>query len=275
MSKDKFSATWISHSSLSDYLKCPRAYYLKNMWKNAAGHKVSVMSPALALGQSVHEVVESLSIIPSGTRFNTDLLVKFDLSWRKVTGLKGGFTSESQEADAKKRGETMLGRVMANPGPLKNKTIKIRETVPYYWLSEDDNIILCGKIDWLEYVPESDSVNIIDFKTGKYDEDPESLQLPIYFLLAGHTQSRPISKAFYWYLDRDDAPREVIPPDLVESEKKILMLAKKIALARKLNHFQCPQAGGCRSCDGLEKVFLGKADLVGTNDFGQDVYVLP
>ncbi len=272
---DKFSATWISHSSLSDYLKCPRAYYLKNMWRNpATGHKVSVMSPALALGQSVHEVVESLSSLPVENRFAEDLLEKFEKSWAKVSGSKGGFTSPDQEQQTKSRGVQMLQRVINNPGPLKNKTIKIRETVPYYWLSEEDNIILCGKIDWLEYVEATDSVNIIDFKTGKYDEDPESLQLPIYFLLAGHTQSRPVSKAYYWYLDRDDAPKEVIPPDLVESEKKVLSLAKKVSLARKLNHFQCPKLGGCRSCDSLEKIVLGKATLVGTNDFGQDVYVL-
>lgn len=275
MPKDKFSATWVSHSSMSDYLKCPRSYYLKNMYKSPkTGHKVSLMSPALALGQSVHEVVESLSTLPTETRFATDLLAKFDIAWKKVEGRKGGFTSESQESDIKNRGIAMLKRVMDNPGPLKNKTIKIRESVPYYWLSEDDNIILCGKIDWLEYVESTNSVNILDFKTGKYDEDPDSFQLPIYYLLTTHCQSRPIGGAFYWYLDRDIAPRAVLAPDLEESTKKILALAKKISLARKLNHFQCPKAGGCRSCDGLEKIVAGAAELVGTNDFGQDVYVI-
>jgi len=45
-------------------------------------------------------------------------------------------------------------------------------------------------VDWLEYKEETDSVRIIDFKTGKFDEDPDSLQLPIYYLLATHTQTK-------------------------------------------------------------------------------------
>jgi len=31
--KDKFAAIWISHSSISDFLKCPRSYFLKNIYK--------------------------------------------------------------------------------------------------------------------------------------------------------------------------------------------------------------------------------------------------
>ena len=49
--------------------------------------------------------------------------------------------------------------------------------------NEEENIILNGKIDWLEYVPEDDSIRVIDFKTGKNDEKEGSLQLPIYILL--------------------------------------------------------------------------------------------
>lgn len=50
--------------------------------------------------------------------------------------------------------------------------------------------------------------------------------------------------------------------------------AKRVALARKLNHFQCPKAGGCRSCRDLELAAAGKAKFVGANDFGQEVYVV-
>src|SRR3990167_11317573 len=62
MIKDKFSAVWISHSSIGDYLKCPRAYYLKNVYRDPkTNHKITLMQPSLALGQIVHEVIESLS----------------------------------------------------------------------------------------------------------------------------------------------------------------------------------------------------------------------
>jgi len=274
--KDKYSAVWISHSSIGDYLKCPRSYYLKNVYKNPlTNRKVTIMSPPLALGQAIHEVVESLSQVPVEERLDKLTPEAFENAWAKISGDKGGFSDANQEKTAKDRAYSMLQRIRDNPGPIAQKSIKLREKLPYYWLSEEDNLILCGKIDWLGYDSQTDSVSILDFKTGKYDEDPNSLQLPIYLLLASHSQSRPVSKAYYWYLDRDDAPQQIPLPDTVSAEKQILTLGKKIALARKLNHFNCHQIDGCRACLPLETVVKGQAKLVGLNDYGAEVYVLP
>lgn len=274
--KDKYSATWVSHSSMGDYLKCPRAYYLKNVYRDPkTRHKISLMQPALALGQAVHEALESLSGLPAEERFNESLLEKFEKAWSKVAGKLGGFHDVDEEAKYKKRGLDMLNRVINNPGPLKNKTVKIRQELPYFWLSEEDNIILCGKIDWLEYLPENDSVKILDFKTGKTDEDPDSLQLPIYYLLAKNCQTRMVSGLSYWYLDRDDTPIDVNLPEETSAKKQIMEIAQRIQLARKLERFVCKSKDGCRACHQLEAIVTGKAELVGINDFGQDVYVLP
>ncbi len=275
MAKDKFSATWTSHSSISDYLKCPRSYFLKNVYKNPkTGRKISLTSPALALGQSVHSVLESLAQVPTAERSLGDLGARFEVAWEKVSGKKGGFTSKTQEDETKERGLRMLRRVKENAGPLLRPTIKIRQELPYFWLSEDDNIILCGKLDWIEYLPDTDSVTIYDFKTGKYDEDPDSLQLPIYLLLATRCQTKPVSGACYWYLDRDDAPKPVVMPDEDKAFSTILPIAKKIALARKLEHFNCSKVSGCRFCSPLETVIKGQAEYIGLSDYGQEVYLL-
>jgi ATP-dependent helicase/DNAse subunit B len=272
--KDKYSAVWVSHSSISDYLKCPRAYFLRNVYRDPkTNHKVSVMEPPLALGQAVHETIEGLSKLPAEIRFNEPLMIRFETIWKTISGEKGGFKDDMQEGKFKDRAKSMIKRVIDNPGPLTRKAIKIRQELPYYWLSEADNIILCGKVDWLEYIDETDSVRIIDFKTGKFDEDPDSLQLPIYTLLVGHTQTKKISGISYWYLDRDEAPSDMQIPDIINSEKKILEIAKKIALARKLGHFVCHD-NGCRACRPYEAVLAGKAKKVGLNDFGQDLYIL-
>ena len=42
-----------------------------------------------------------------------------------------------------------------------------------FFISGEENIILCGKIDWLEYVPSDGSLRVIDFKTGRSDEKEE------------------------------------------------------------------------------------------------------
>lgn len=276
MPADKFSAVWVSHTSINDYLKCPRAYYLNNIYKDpGTGHKVKIMSPSLALGQSVHEVVESLSVLPTTERFREPLLQKYERAWSKVTGIKGGFTNGDQENTYKQRGEAMLSRVINNPGPINRLAVKIKMDLAHYWLSEEDNIILCGKIDWMEYLPDIDAVHIIDFKTSKHDEDANSLQLPIYYLLATHTQHRPVVKASYWYLERSDDLSERPLPNPEESQAQLLKIAKEISLARKLNRFKCPQGeAGCNACRPLEMVLAGKAQFVGNNEYNQDVYVL-
>src|SRR3989344_7154345 len=188
MAKDKFSAVWLSHSSISDWLACPRAYYLKNVYRDPKSrHKLTLMSPPLALGQIVHEVIEGLSTLAVARRFSEPLTLKFDRVWPKVAR----FFDENEAQKYKERGRQMLKNLMDHPGPLKNLAVKIKMNLPYYWLSKEDNIILCGKLDWLEYLPDTDSVHIIDFKTSKNEEEEESLQLPIYYLLANHCQTKP------------------------------------------------------------------------------------
>jgi len=105
----------------------------------------------------------------------------------------------------------------------------------------------------LEYEEESDSVRIIDFKTGKNEEPEDSLQLPIYLLLATNTQSKKVSGASYWYLDRDDGLTEKKLPDGKQSFEKVYAIARRIKLARQINHFKCPK-DGCYAA-GLTKEF--------------------
>lgn len=276
MPTDKYSATWVSHSSIQDFLQCPRAYYLKNIYKNPqTGHKIQLITPALALGQIVHELIESLSTIPTEKRFNQNLLAKFDRLWQKVTGKKGGFISQDQEKKYQERGEKMIEKIIKNHGPLNNLAVKIQMDLPHFWLSEKDQIILCGKIDWLEYLKESDTVHIIDFKTGQKKEKKDSLQLPIYHLLVHHCQQRTVSKASYWYLELSQHLDAQALPDLAEAEEKILKIAKKIKLAKQLAHFKCPLGEeGCFACRSMEKIIRGEAELVGLNNFNQDIFML-
>lgn len=275
MATDKFTATWVSHSSISDFLKCPKAYYLKNLYKDPnTKHKILVTSPALSLGAAVHEVIESLSVIPTKERFSEKLVPKLEKVWERYSGKRGGFFRIEDEHNAKERAMAMLRRVELNPGPLLNLAVKLNMELPQYWLSEESNIILCGKLDWLEYLPNEDSVRIIDFKTGKSEEADDSLQLPIYHLLASKVQKRKVVGVAYWYLESDDEPREKILGDLNEEEEKVLGVAKQMKAAKQMGRFLCP-TDGCFACKPLERVLDGKAEFVGVGDNGRDMYVLP
>src|SRR3990170_3096940 len=98
MPTDKYTAVWVSHSSIGDFLRCPRAYYINNVYKDPrTGHKVSLMSPPLALGQAVHAVIEAISVLPADQRFLTPLTERFEKTWERVHGRRGGFGSEEEE----------------------------------------------------------------------------------------------------------------------------------------------------------------------------------
>jgi ATP-dependent helicase/DNAse subunit B len=274
MPKDKYSAVWVSSSSMSDFIKCPRLYYLRNVYKDpTTRHKINIISPALALGQTVHEILEALSIIPVEERFATPLLETYETVWEKVHGKLGGFENEHEEEAVKERGAKMLQRVIDHPGPLANKAVKIPKELPNYYLSEEENIILCGKIDWLEYLPKDDSVNIIDFKTGKNDESAASLQLPIYLLLVHNLQKRKVSKASYWYLDRDDEPVEIKLPTLEEAHEKVFETAKLVKSARLKGEYICPK-GGCFACRPFEKIINHEAEFITVGGYNQDLYIV-
>lgn len=277
MPGDKYTAVWVSHTSIADFLKCPRAYYLKHVYRHPeTKRKMKLMAPPLALGSSVHEVVESLSQLPREKRFHEPLLAKFDRAWEKVSGKKGGFADIDSEYRYKVRGQEMIRRIMNHPGPIERQAVKIQKDLPHYWLSEEDNIILCGKVDWLEYLPETDSVHIIDFKTGKNEEDEESLQLPIYHLLVHNCQKRTVTKASYWYLDSSDTLTEKVLPDLEEAKRRVLDIARQVKLARQIQRFKCPEGdAGCYVCGPMEKIVKGKAEFVGVDEYNTDVYIIP
>ncbi len=276
MSQDKFTATWVSHSSLSDFIKCPRAYFLKNVYKDPkSGHKIQIMAPSLALGQAVHEVLESLSILPVDKRFDEPLPQKFERAWKKISGKRGGFLTTENEERFRLRGEAMIARVVSNPGILKEKAVKMKQDLPYYWLSSEDNIILCGKIDWLQYFPDDDSVHIVDFKTSKQEEDSASLQLPIYHLLVHACQRRNVTGASYWYLEFSDTLQKKELPDLGEAHETVLKLAKRVKLARTLGKLTCPH-DGCYACRPMETILKGEAEFVGVDALThKDIYILP
>lgn len=276
MTPDKYKAVWLSHSSIADFLKCPRLYFLRNVYKDPRNnHKITIMTPPLALGQAIHDVFENISILPTEERFKIPLKKLLEKSWQKVSGKKGGFLDRNEEDDYVKRAEKMLDTVENNPGPLTKRAVKIKAdgNLPYYWLSEEENIILCGKIDWLEYLEKTDSVGIIDFKTGKNTEDETSLQLPIYYLLATNTQKRKVTKASYWYLDHIDGLTKKELPDIKEAKERVEKIASRIKLARQLGRFVCAK-NGCRYCIPFERVLKGEGEKVAISEYQQDIYLL-
>ncbi len=267
-------ALWISHSSIEDYLKCPRAYYLKNVYKDPQSRrKIALITPALALGQAVHDTLEALSVLPVADRDFSLLPERFTGAWEKLSGKNGGFKDAAEEGQYKERGLAMLERVRRNPGLLQVKAVRLKQELPSFMLSEAENIMLCGKIDWLKYCQEDDSLHVLDFKTGMREEKSGSMQLPIYCLIVSRCQKRPVSAVSYWYLESSDEPAQMPLTSLEEDEARLLELGRDIRRIRESGYYDCSR-GGCFACDPYEEIIAGRAEYVGVSGYERDTYVV-
>lgn len=262
------------------------------MYKDpATGRKMSIVSPHMSLGIAVHTVLEELADYPAEERFKRDLRARFEEEWAKVSGQKGGFKDTEEEAQFKERGKKMIETVISDPRFLMNKRVKLpkEKMNPNFYLSEDDNIILNGQVDWIEYLPDG-TLHIIDFKTGRHEEADGSLQLPIYLLLCNKLRPQwPVTKASYWYLETDKMVEKELPaPDTAYQD--VLNTAIKVKQAREKGEFHCPKGdydwetgeGGCSCCRPYEKILQWKAGKLeddsvvplGVGGFNQDMYLV-
>ena len=252
---------------------------------------MSIVSPHMSLGVAVHNVLEELANYPAEERFNRDLRARFEEEWLNVSGQKGGFKDDKEEEEFKMRGKEMINNVIKDPRFLVNKRVKLpkEKMNPNFYLSEEDNIILNGQVDWIEFLPD-ETLHIVDFKTGKKEESDGSLQLPIYLLLCNKLRPQwKVSKASYWYLETDKIVEKELP-SADTAYQDVLNVALKVKEAREKGEFHCPKGdydwetgeGGCSCCRPYEKILQWKAGKldddsvvpVGVGGFNQDMFVV-
>jgi len=265
-------AVFLSPSSLADFEKCPQLYYYRNVYRSPRGLKIQIISPALALGQTVHDTLEQfLKLLPID-RTKDELDRIYALIWGNLSGEKGGYTTVEEEAGNKKRGEQMLNRFWANTHFREVEAVKI-PSFPKAELGND--LILTGKLDWVEKF--DDSYKIIDFKTGKNEEREDSQQMPIYAYLVSKVLNNDKIVACYWYLDKDENLTACSLPDLGITFAYLKQKGEIIKMVRQTNSFKC-QSGGesCWACRDMLAISQGKGKLVSVDPVNrkQEIYIL-
>lgn len=220
---DKYKAIWLSHSSYENYIKCPRLYYLANIYKDPkTKNKITITSPYIALGVAVHNVLEPLANMPSVERHKQDLISAYDKEfnyWRAVDGdydkAKGGWQDAQEEHVFYERGLRMIENIVTdmrnNKSILLEKAIRPSlyyqgDMIPNIYLDEKENIILCGSIDWIVYSNNGDNrITVLDFKTGTREEKEDSHQLLIYKILFESLQNKwKVNSYAYYYLENNN-----------------------------------------------------------------------
>lgn len=269
MSKNKFFATWISHSSISSFLNCERCYYLQNVYKTPDRRKIAIASPYMTMGSVLHGTIEPYSLLRPEERKTKMFSSEFHRLWKENSGEKGGFSSQEEEDSFKEKSINALRNVRENIHHLLNETVQIEEELPWLWLSEKEEIILCSKLDWIDKT--ENGFHILDFKSGQSDEKENSLQLNIYSLILNHYLGEGQISSAYWYIARDKDPIQKDVPDLTISRDKIMEVGLKIKEARAKKEFKC-QYGGCFHCKPFEKILRGEAKFLGLGNYKQEIY---
>jgi hypothetical protein len=274
------SYLWISHSSISDFEVCPQLYYFKHLYRDPlTNHRIQAVNPYLTLGITVHNVIEKIAFFNREKRLTLSLKEKFEKEWHFWQGKKGGFLSQEMEEGFKKRGLLMIEKfeqsfLIRNPNLVIGEGLREGEKeLLKVKLFKDENLVLVGSIDWIEILP-NQSLHIVDFKTGKNKEDKDSLQLPIYYILANYNFKKPIEKLSYWYLEEE---REPLAIDLNSLKEYILIIRQKALVIKKAikeNKLNCQSKNGeCFHCWKYKKIVLGQAEYVGYDEqMNRDLY---
>lgn len=265
---------FISYTSLSDFLKCPRSYFLKNIYKNPdTNNRIQLASPYLSLGSTVHDSVKWFLELEEKPTLE-ELIKKYRDIWPKFTGKRGGFSSREEEGAFGKRGLAMLENFFNNWKVLGKLAPTI--TFPKYTLLE--NIVLIGNFDFVGE-REDGTLQIVDFKTGSKDED-DATQLYIYAILAEANFEKKVTACAFWYLDREDQPSEIVL-DLLEPKLEWLReKALELKQALEKNEWVCIKAsllegGLCRDCKDYQAIVEGKAEFQFTDfRYKKHVYFL-
>lgn len=265
------NALFISYTVLKDYSRCPRSYYLKNIYRDTkTGYKLQIASPHMTLGALVHDSVKWF--LQMDRQVTKDQLIqKFKNLWLKYRGKRGGFASREDEASFGKRGLKMLDNFFANVKGLEPNL----EADDFLKFKLDESTILNGRVDFLGQLPDG-SVHVLDFKTGSKDEE-DSLQLYIYAILAESNLQKPVTKISYWYLDRDSSPKPAVLDSLEDKLNWLRVQAKEIKEKKDKVDWVCIKDPNlCQDCQPYQDIIDGKGEFQFSDDsFKKQVYYLP
>lgn len=268
------NAIFISPSSISDFDHCPQLYFYRNVYRNPkTGLKVQLINPKLALGQIIHDTLRKFLYSAGLQKTQEQLRSILVWQWKQLAGERGGFTSAEEEKTYQDRAAKMVDRFRTHKHFKETQPVKMPD-FPKLDLGED--IILTGRLDWLE--KENDTYHIVDFKTGESEARDDSIQLPIYAVLASGILKINKIRASYWYLGKDEEIKEFELPDLTTTLENLKRKGAIIKRARLTQSFVCSSGhDSCWACRDFLAIVQGKAKLVSIDPINrkQEIYIIP
>ena len=262
---------YLSYTSLKDFLKCPRSYYLKDLYKDPKNnYRLQVASPYLSLGSVVHDCVKWFLDSEQKPSLE-ETFKKFRNLWLKFRGKKGGFSSDQEEGNFGNRGLKMIDNFVKNWQVLE----KPAQQITFPKLNLVENVVLIGNFDYVGEKTDG-SLHVVDFKTGANDEN-DPTQLYIYSILAEANLEKPVSSASFWYLDREDEPGNIVLDPLESKFEWLIEKGMEVKKALEKGEWVCIKSPNlCRDCQDYQAVLDGKGEfLFSDHRYKKDIYYLP
>jgi DNA helicase-2/ATP-dependent DNA helicase PcrA len=226
----------LSYTQIKTYQTCGLKY------KFGYVYKIPTLSKGfLTYGQVQHDVLdEFFSMVREGKKVSAETLRElYDKHWKDE-----GYPDTMQQREYKKRGYDELNEFYERNKDSLRVPLALEEPFSF----DVGGHVVVGRIDRIDAL-DGDKVEVIDYKTGKPQEQKEadkSLQLSIYAIAAREKlKKEPAVLSFYYLTSNEKVSSERTEEELEETKDEILKVADSI-LKRE---FQATKGFHCEWCD--------------------------
>lgn len=244
-----------SNSRIETFEQCPRKYkfrYLDNLRMDSEGVEAFV-------GKRVHETLEKLYRDLKYTKLNTlpELLAYYESEWEKnwhsqIRVVNPSLTPGHYFA----LGQQCIADYYKHYHPFnQGKTIGLEEKLEFKLKDGDKSYSLVGYIDRLTWVPETETYEIHDYKTGSHvptqEDADQDRQLALYHL--GLLQRWPDAKnvKLIWHYLASD--KEIVSSrtlsDLQALEREVIDVIHKIEQETQVGRWEVRMSALCGWCE--------------------------
>ncbi len=231
----------LSPYSISVYEQCPRRY--KHQYVDRLGPKYKKPQPWLTMGSHVHSTLTRFMrdvSVEERTVSTIESLLRRNWRWNRE-----GFADIEQEREYGERALAQL-RWFASTQETDIKPFMLER---FHEAPVGENVVLMGRIDRIDR-QEDGSLHVIDYKTGKVPENPDTFQLLQYAVILTKTLTYPVTKASYLYLeDGEWRTFSIDPIDVQKTRGAVLAIAKRI---ERDAEYRETVGSLCKYCDFLE-----------------------
>lgn len=240
----------LSPYSIGIYEQCPRRY--KHQYVDGLTQKYRKPWPWLTMGSHVHTALTRfLRDIPVEERTVETIESLLRNSWRRN---REGFTDAEQEREY---GERALAQVRWFASTQKTDVEPLM-LERFHEAPVSENVVLMGRIDRIDRHKDG-GLHVIDYKTGKVPENPDTFQLLQYAVILARTLPYPVTQASYLYLeDGEWRTFSIDPVDVQKTRGAVLAIAKRI---ERETEYREVVGTLCKYCDFLEICEAGRQSI--------------